>query len=436
MLHLLWVRRLIAERRGATAVILALALVSILGFAGLATEVSLWYFTKRDMQDAADSSAYSAAAAKYKGENKQEFTAEADSVAGKFDFVHDVGGVTVTVNNPPASGNYTTDSNAIEVIITEPQTEFVSALFLANPPTVAARAVALTGTPGNGCVLALDGAAVDDVFNVGNVNVTMKGCDIYDNSPSSSALTVSGTASVSANGAYIVGNYTTAGGGSFTTTPQPTGDGTNVNWSAPIADPYASYLQALKVPTSSDCTYHNQKYNAGATIDASSFRDGQVFCGGLNITGNSTVNFPAGVFYIKDGSLSVGGGSTLNATDGTTFILVGNSTVSFAGGANVDVVADASGPFPGVAFAGDTPASAGNDSFQGGPTMDVTGAVYFPNNKVVWAGGSDTGGNPVPCTQIIAQTIDFKGNAVFGNDCTGHGFPTAGIGKEPTKLVE
>lgn len=435
MLHLPRVRCLIVDRKGSIAVIVGLTIVAILGFAGLATEVGMWYFGKRHMQDAADSSAYSAAAAKYKGENTEEFTVEADSVAAKFDFVHDVDGVTVTVHNPPASGSYTADSNAIEVIISQPQPEFISALFLASPPTIAARAVALTGTPGNGCVLALDGASVDDVFNVGNVNVTMKGCDIYDNSPSSSALTVSGTASVSANGAFIVGNYTTSGGGSFSTkSVADGGDGTNVNWSAPIADPYASYLQAFTPP--SNCTYNNKKYNAGATVDASSFQSGQVFCGGLNITGNSTVNFPAGVFYITGGNLSVAGGSTLNATDGTTFVLSGNSTVSFSGGANVDVVANASGPFPGVAFAGDTPASAGDDSFQGGPTMDVTGAVYFPNNKVVWAGASDTGGNPTPCTQIVAQTIDFKGNAVFGNDCTGHGFPTAGIGKEPTKLVE
>ncbi|MGE5201077.1 MAG: pilus assembly protein TadG-related protein [Acidobacteriota bacterium] len=428
-----WLRQLIEDRRGATLIMVGLTIVPMIGIAGLATEVGMWYFTRRSMQDTADSSAYSAAVARFHGVSKDIYTAEARSVAGKFGYVNGTGGVTVTVNNPPTLGNYKTDSNAIEVIISEPQTAAVSGLFLASAPTITARAVALAGTPGNGCVLALDGASVDDIFNNGNVNIQLKGCDIYDNSPNASALTVVGTASISANGAYIVGNYTTSGGGQFTTTPVSSGgDGTNVNWSSPIADPYAGYLSSFTSP--SNCDYNNQRYQGHANVATSSFTSGQVFCGGINITGNSAVNFPAGVFYINGGSLSVAGGSTLNATAGTTFVLTGNASVSFAGGANINVVGSASGPFPGTAFAADTPSTAGNSSFQGGDTMNITGAVYFPHNSITWAGGSNVNGTP--CVQLIAQTIDFKGNATFGTNCAGYGFPTAGIGKVPTKLVE
>jgi hypothetical protein len=104
------------------------------------------------------------------------------------------------------------------------------------------------------------------------------------------------------------------------------------------------------------------------------------------------------------------------------------------GGANVNVVADAGGPFPGVAFAVVTASGTGASNFEGGATMNITGAIYVPNNSTTWAGGSNTAGTP--CTQIVAQTIDFKGNSVFGDNCTGYGFPNANIGKLATKLVE
>ena len=56
------IRRLIHDRRGAAAIMLAIALSGIVGFAGLGTEVAAWYFTTRSMQNAASSAAASAAA--------------------------------------------------------------------------------------------------------------------------------------------------------------------------------------------------------------------------------------------------------------------------------------------------------------------------------------------------------------------------------------
>ena len=56
------IRQLIRDRRGAAAIMLAIALSGIVGFAGLGTEVAAWYFTTRSMQGAASSAAASAAA--------------------------------------------------------------------------------------------------------------------------------------------------------------------------------------------------------------------------------------------------------------------------------------------------------------------------------------------------------------------------------------
>src|SRR5438045_7528543 len=56
------IRQLIRDRRGAAAMMLAIALSGIVGFAGLGTEVAAWYFTTRAMQGAASSAAATAAA--------------------------------------------------------------------------------------------------------------------------------------------------------------------------------------------------------------------------------------------------------------------------------------------------------------------------------------------------------------------------------------
>jgi Flp pilus assembly protein TadG len=53
---------LLRNRSGATAVTVALALTAVLGFAGLGTEAASWYYTKRNMQSAADAAAATAGA--------------------------------------------------------------------------------------------------------------------------------------------------------------------------------------------------------------------------------------------------------------------------------------------------------------------------------------------------------------------------------------
>src|SRR5579862_7909621 len=75
------------DRSGASAVMIALAMTGLLGVVGLGTEVGMWYAGKRTMQAASDSAAFSAAMAKYNGESKNQYTAEAKSVAGTYNFV-------------------------------------------------------------------------------------------------------------------------------------------------------------------------------------------------------------------------------------------------------------------------------------------------------------------------------------------------------------
>src|SRR5438105_15941104 len=159
------IRSVLGDPAGSTAVIIALALSAIVGFAGLGTETASWYLIKRSMQGAADTAAATAAAelAASSAATSTQMTSVARSVASRYGFVNGTSSTTVTVNNPPASGGY--DNSYVEVIISQPQTPLLSAVFMSSGPTITSRAVAHANKQAGdtGCVLALSGANVVDV---------------------------------------------------------------------------------------------------------------------------------------------------------------------------------------------------------------------------------------------------------------------------------
>ena len=166
--------RFARERKGGVAVLTAMTLTSLMGFAGLGTEATLWYVAKRNMQGATDTAAFTAAIAETAGQNSTGFKLAAKAVATQYGFTDGTGGVTVTINNPPLTGSYTGNAQAVEVIITQPQNMLFSALFLSTRPTITSRAVAgpsttTTTTPGvANCVIALDHGNVTDVDDIGH----------------------------------------------------------------------------------------------------------------------------------------------------------------------------------------------------------------------------------------------------------------------------
>ena len=60
-----------------------------------------------------------------------------------------------------------------------------------------------------------------------------------------------------------------------------------------------------------------------------------------------------------------------------------------------------------------------SNDLNGGGTQNIIGAIYFPQQIVNYAGGASSGGPQ--CTQLVAWKINFTGNAVFQNNCTGIG---------------
>lgn len=419
---------LAGDRAGNVAVITALSLTSLVGTAGLGTEMTQWYVVKRDMQGAADAAAFSAVSGIMAGQTSStNIAATAKAVTAKLGFTNGQAGVTVTVNNPPKSGSYTSNSSAVEIIVQQPQTLLFSAVIHASAPTLTARAVGLAGASGNGCVLTLDKGSVTDLTDSNGATLNLNNCGIDVNSSSADALSVSGGATINAYSATIVGNYETSNGGKVSASHGiTTGAGAT-------ADPYAS----LSIPSYSGCNQTNYSLGGGSKQTISAAGGTYVFCSGLSVANGATLTLGAGVYIINQGSFSLAGGATINATSGTTIVLTSSTganyaTVSVSNGTTLNLTAPSTGATAGLAFFQDRNApSSGTDSFSGGSTQNITGALYFPNQAVSYSNGTSSN---AACTQLIAYTAQFTGGSTFNNTCAGVG--VASIGGSSSKLVE
>ncbi|HEV2551363.1 MAG TPA: Tad domain-containing protein [Stellaceae bacterium] len=416
---------LIEDRSGATAMIVGLGATMLVGFAGIGTEMGLWYFNHRNLQNAADSAAMSAETAIYQG--SANWVTEAKATAARYGFVDGTGGVTVTVNKPPASGPNVGNADDVEVIVTEPQTRLFTAMFSNAAISQTARAVAQIQTNGNGCVVTLDKNKVEDLFQNGNTQLNLISCDLYVNSNAPDALDQVGNASISAHSVYVVGGITDTARTSLTTTA---GTYTGI---APIADPYANVQQ----PTPGSCTSQtitggNQTLSPGT------------FCNGMNFTGGNVTLSPG--VYIVDGNQFQASGNANISGDGVTIFLTGSgnnyANMQITGNASLNITPPTTGDTQGIGIFQDRNAPAPTCPIDsqcplqnniGGNGAVVAGVVYFPNESVMWNGNGATA--TPSCAQIVALTLKFAGNANFQTNCSG----TPGvvkIGAIPARLVE
>ena len=153
------------------------------------------------------------------------------------------------------------------------------------------------------------------------------------------------------------------------------------------------------------------------------------YSSGMDLKGNVTLN--PGVYYVSGGDFTVRSTATVTGS-GVTIYLVSGSTVSINGSAHVDIAAPTSGVYSGILFFGDRTATSGSNTFNGDASSRLTGDIYFPTQSVSYLGNfSGMDG----CTQIIADTVQWTGNATIGVNCTAHGMTTIPA-RQAVKVVE
>ena len=411
-------KRFVRDESGAYAIVAALLMPVLIGTAGLGTEVAWWYFKHKNMQSAADSGAVSAATA---GSN---LTNEANSVTAAYGYANGMNNVTITVNQPPTSGNYTTSLQAVEVVVSQPQPRLLSALFGNGPVPISARSVAL-GNPGTGCVLALDPTASSAVSVSGSNKLNLIGCNLYSDSNASPSLSVGGSASVSANQVGTVG--TVSGAGNITAT---NGIRTGMQ---PVQDPYAA-------PPAAPNPCDGKNYTINSNGKTTSLDPG-CYSGNITVNAGATLDLTPGIYYLNGANLSVAGNATLSCSVcigglGVTLVFTGSGknwgTATIGSNANVTLTAPNSGPTKGIVMYGDRNMPAGTAfSLEGGGTQNFGGAIDLPGANLKFSGGN---GTSTSCTQIIADTITFTGSSNLQVNCAALG--SAAIGVQTAQLVE
>ena len=417
-------RRLWRDRSGAYSIVTALMLPVLVGFAGFGTEAGLWFFDHQKMQGAADAAAYSAGLA-YSLGNTAGYSTEAKAVAAQYGFVDGSGGTTVTVNQPPASGSHTATTGAVEVIIQQSQQRLFSAVLTSSALNIAARAVA-TQNPGHSvCVLGLDPSAANTVSLTNNATLPNPNCALASNSSSASGLSLS-------NNAVVDGPTTSHGGDSLANNSALNGT-PNLTNAATIPDPYASE----NPPAPPTCTAQNgvvtgpHRGTLQVTADTTVNGVGVThFCSGLNFSNNISVNFAPGIYFI-DQQFIVSNNATLSGS-GVTFVINGNYAIGCATctppGISNNAILNLQAPGPGTPTAGivffglRNATSTVTQTFSNNTVLNLTGAVYFPNQIVNFDNNaSSSGANG--CTQIIGRQVTLSNNVSLGANCP----PSTGV---------
>jgi len=403
-------RRLARRPSGQTFLLVSIALALLVGMAALAVDIGNLWTTRRLMQSAADAGAVAGADEVAIGGSSSTITTAAKDAASRNGFTDGssraggAGTVTVAVYNPPTSGSYGGNANAIEVDVSQTQNTYFMNVFGWKTVAVSTTAVALA-LSSNACIFSLDGSASGAV-DVGGTASVNSACGLYIDSNNGSALIVHGGGAITAPVVGVVGGTSIAGGGS---SPPTTGI-------ASFGDPLA-YVSAPSFNPSSCTSFSTQSLSGSYSP--------QTFCGGIKVNAGSTVTFNPGLYIVDGGGITVNGGATVSGT-GVTFYLTGanNAGSSKQNYAGVSINSTAtvnfsspcdssSGGIPGMLFFQDRSITTGAGStINGSASSTISGAIYFPTTPLGYAGS--TGANMF--TLLVADTLSLLGNSSVGNN--------------------
>ena len=371
----------------------------ILGFAGLSVDIGYWYANVRMAQNAADSAAVAASLEVLRSNGDSSLVNAAALTQAANSGFSAGNGDTVTVNYPPASGPNAGSPNFVEVVVTRPAQTFFAQVLYQGQTTITARAVALAAST-NTCIWALNPGTSGAITVSGAAEVELS-CGVYVNSTNGNALRQTGSGCLTASKIKVVGGYSVN-----CASPEP------VSGTIAAVDP----LAALPPPATGGCDYNgNVTVNGGQTQTLSP----GTYCGSIRINGNATVTFDAGLYVMNGGGLRISGQATVSGVE-VSFYLTENSgtsdNITINGGAEVSLSAASEGPLPGILFYQDRNAP-GNVThrFSGGAEMNLDGILYFPNQDLQFAGGSDLQNS---AAVIIADTVNFTGNTEIDIDTT------------------
>jgi hypothetical protein len=381
------------NQSGQALVSTVLALTVLLGFGGLAIDMGALRYEKRLQQTAADAAAVAGASNLTHG----GVTSGAQNASAANGFTDGVNNVTVTINNPPASGPHSGNGNYVEALVVAVQPTYFMRIFGINSETITARAVAtnVSGGANSGCLYTLGppSSSIEGVNINGSAILNAPTCGIVDNgnyNTKGNALTVnastfgvSGSANISGPG----GTVTCTGGASSCPT-----------YGTPASSDPLSYLTppALQTPS-----YGNVTTSGTQTLQPGTYSS-------ITVGKNSTVTMNPGIYYVNgSGGVSFNGAGTVIG-DGVTVYFTNGATINATGGGNkldIQLSPPTSGPYAGVLFYQD-PNDTAAPSLGGDNNSYFSGILYFPAVQLTFFGNNVSYSTGI----VVADAIALSGN--------------------------
>src|SRR5579863_10461066 len=360
-----WPRQLVIGRAqsGQVLPLIAISLTILMGFGGLAVDVSYLQYRQVKQQTATDAAALGGAQQLAHSNCASGVNAQAAALAdASGNGFSSAGNVTVTASSPPQSGPYAGNTCAVAVTITsQHNTTFFSQLF--GYPNGMAETTQATGSvsaaSGGACIYLLSMSTWSS-FNSGTT-VDSPGCAIAINY---SADFNGGTITAPAIG-YVspAPNY---GNPTFTmATPAPM---------LPVADPCpqipgCAYLTA-NPPSISGCQGYNSPNSGNVTLQPGCYTY-------MNLNG-ANITLASGLYVITQNVND--NNSVVNGSGVTFYIPAGGNGPNFDN-QTVNITPPSSGNYAGVLYY-QVPGNSNSINFNGA-NVSLTGLIYAPSSTSV-----------------------------------------------------
>lgn len=306
-----------SNRRGAILLLVAIALVAIVGLLVLVIDHGDIQQRKRREQAAADAGARAGANEIYRNRPSGEITAAVLKETSRNGFTNGVDAV-VTVTYPTTSVN-APGSNYVRVEVARTAATNFAAVFGFASTTVRAQAVGGVGSANTSCLTITEPSA-DDALYVKSGFLTTIDCGVMVNSTGANAVYVWPNGEIDATYVAVVGGPTT----------QSTGIPGQYASGVPLPAGGADPLSSLQMPDVGAC---NGAYGAYADFQGSSLSPG-VYCGGIGINHGVTVTFAPGLYILAGGGLYLKSATVIG--NGVTFVNT-NAPTANGGAANYGV---------------------------------------------------------------------------------------------------
>jgi len=225
-----------------------------------------------------------------------------------------------------------------------------------------------------------------------NAKIEMSNCPVHVQSTSSEALKTDTSAQITAEEVCLNGDYVRRNNSVIEPAP-------GIGCTGVTPDPF---VKLPPPPTSADrFLFINKPPINGEVLD---LIQNAVYCGGLNITGGSTVTLPPGVYTIRGGKLTVDAGSTLRGK-GVTIYLTDNAVLDFKNGSNIALTAPLEGSHAGILFFQDRNYG-GQHTIDSGVNASLDGAIYLPEGTLNISSSSVLTAVP-SCLMIVANRVNI-----------------------------